>query len=264
MLNYRNLKTEAKSNLKGKTRAIKAASLFQILLFHLSTFPVFFMMTSLLVNPNPSAGTVLSMTFVSMAWALLIFGLMPMFRFSLVKMTTDVFKTGKAAIFSDFFRNFRYFGKAQGIYWWTYLWIYIWRIASMAPLYILTIIAAILKATSQPGFMIPLAVSALYVIPMTVFLIYKNVTYQMNIYLAAFDLDLGPVDATNLSKAITGKKIWNLFGLNISFIGWVLLGIMTLGISLAFTGPYIMGTYVLAGDELKREYAADKQEATDK
>ncbi len=54
--------------------------------------------------------------------------------------------------------------------------------------------------------------------------------------------ELGLIDSIKLSiKMMKGNK-WNLFVINLSFIGWALLCILTLGIGYLWLGPYIQLT----------------------
>ncbi|CEI73558.1 DUF975 family protein [Romboutsia hominis] len=54
--------------------------------------------------------------------------------------------------------------------------------------------------------------------------------------------ELGLIDSIKLSiKMMKGNK-WNLFVINLSFIGWALLCIITLGIGYLWLGPYIQLT----------------------
>lgn len=54
--------------------------------------------------------------------------------------------------------------------------------------------------------------------------------------------ELGLIDSIRLSiKMMKGNK-WNLFVINLSFIGWALLCILTLGIGYLWLGPYIQLT----------------------
>ena len=46
---------------------------------------------------------------------------------------------------------------------------------------------------------------------------------------------------------------WDLFVLDLSFIGWILLGIMTAGIGLLWVAPYMETTRAAFYEDLKNE-----------
>ena len=77
--------------------------------------------------------------------------------------------------------------------------------------------------------------SLLLVIP-GIIAIYR---YAMMPYLMAEFPDLGALDAMRESKRLMQGNKWRLFCLELSFIGWYLLSILTLGIGLLWLLPYV-------------------------
>ncbi|MBR3898626.1 MAG: DUF975 family protein [Bacilli bacterium] len=70
--------------------------------------------------------------------------------------------------------------------------------------------------------------------------IIKNYEYSMIPYLIAENPNISRKDVFKLSKKLTQGEKWNLFKVDLSMIGWHILGIITLGISsLLFTDAYI-------------------------
>lgn len=63
--------------------------------------------------------------------------------------------------------------------------------------------------------------------------------YSMAFYIMAENPDIGVMEAINQSKAMMDGHKWRLFCLDISFIGWMLLGALTLGIGYFFLTPYM-------------------------
>ncbi len=57
-------------------------------------------------------------------------------------------------------------------------------------------------------------------------------------------------------RMMDGKKM-QLFLLDLSFIGWCLLSILTLGIGLLWVQPYMLGARAAFYEDLKAEYAAN-------
>lgn len=77
--------------------------------------------------------------------------------------------------------------------------------------------------------------------------------YAMVPYLIAEDKDLGAMDAIKKSKALMKGHKWDLFVLDISFIGWIILEVITLGlVGLFYSNPYIFSTHAAFYDALKK------------
>lgn len=65
--------------------------------------------------------------------------------------------------------------------------------------------------------------------------------------------DIGAIDAMKLSAELMKGKKWDFFCLGFSFIGWILLSIITLGVGLLFTIPYMQVSYANFYLELLKE-----------
>lgn len=91
----------------------------------------------------------------------------------------------------------------------------------------------------------------LFIIPGLV----KAYEYRMIPYLMAENPNLTRQQAFAMSKQMmTGQK-WNAFVLDLSFIGWEILGIFTCGLLQVFyTGPYQQATNAALFEELNRAY----------
>lgn len=63
--------------------------------------------------------------------------------------------------------------------------------------------------------------------------------YAMAPYIMAEDPEVGVMEAIRKSKEMMKGYKWKYFCLELSFIGWILLGIITLGIGLLWVGPYM-------------------------
>jgi uncharacterized membrane protein len=64
-------------------------------------------------------------------------------------------------------------------------------------------------------------------------------SYSMAFYIMEEDPSIGILDAINQSKEMMRGNKWRLFCLEISFIGWAILCIFTLGIGALWLNPYI-------------------------
>lgn len=82
-----------------------------------------------------------------------------------------------------------------------------------------------------------------------IYLMYK---YYFVLYIIVDDPNISIIDAFKRSGAITkGYKI-DLFILELSFIGWIFLGILTMGLGMLYVLPYINLAYVNAYKTLSK------------
>ena len=64
-------------------------------------------------------------------------------------------------------------------------------------------------------------------------------SYSMTFYILADDPNISAIDALNKSKSMMDGHKMDLFLMSLSFIGWALLCILTLGIGLLWLIPYM-------------------------
>ena len=105
--------------------------------------------------------------------------------------------------FSTLFTGFDIFAKALGLRCWTLLFVCLWSLLLVVP----GLIAAF--------------------------------RYAMAPYIMAEDPSIGVREAVRISKKMMHGNKWRLFCLNLSFIGWYLLSLLTAGIGMVFLAPYI-------------------------
>ncbi len=75
----------------------------------------------------------------------------------------------------------------------------------------------------------------LFIIPGIV----KSYSYRLVPYIVADNPDIQPMDAINLSRSMMNGNKWKAFVFDLSYIGWIILTIFTLGILGAFyVSPY--------------------------
>ena len=89
--------------------------------------------------------------------------------------------------------------------------------------------------------------SLLFVIPGIV----KAYSYSMSMYILAENKDKPALECINESKKMTYGYKMKLFVLELSFIGWILLGCITFGIAYIWVIPYINTTHANAYNSLK-------------
>ncbi|MBR4972987.1 MAG: DUF975 family protein [Clostridia bacterium] len=89
--------------------------------------------------------------------------------------------------------------------------------------------------------------SLLFIIPGIV----KAYSYSMSLYVLAENKGKSARECIEESKMMTEGKKMDLFVLDLSFIGWILLGIITLGIGFIWIVPYITATQTNAYNAIK-------------
>ena len=89
----------------------------------------------------------------------------------------------------------------------------------------------------------------LFVIPGLV----KTYSYAMAAYIAAENPDMSATEAIDASKELMEGNKWRLFCLDISFIGWGILCVFTLGIGFFFLKPYKEAAYAVFYREIVNE-----------
>ena len=89
--------------------------------------------------------------------------------------------------------------------------------------------------------------SLLFIIPGIV----KTYAYSMSMYILAENKGKSARECINESKAMTDGHKMDLFVLNLSFIGWLLLVGITLGIASIWVVPYMNATMANAYQSLK-------------
>lgn len=98
--------------------------------------------------------------------------------------------------------------------------------------------------------------SLLFVIPGII----KSYEYRMIPYLLAEDPELDTKDAFRLSKTMMDGEKWNAFVLDLSFIGWSILNVFTLGIlGVFYVNPYYNNTCAELYSVLKQKVTESPQ-----
>jgi uncharacterized membrane protein len=89
--------------------------------------------------------------------------------------------------------------------------------------------------------------------------IIKSYQYRMVPYLITEDPSLTTEQALELSRRMTEGEIGAMFVLDLSFIGWSLLAILTFGIGFLFLAPYIEATQAQLYFTLRQKVMAPPQ-----
>lgn len=112
----------------------------------------------------------------------------------------------KAATFKTFFGGYEFAGKSIWLGFLVYFFTWLWTL--------------------------------LFIIPGII----KSISYSMAFYILADNPRLTAREALNESKRIMRGRKWEYFVLQLSFVWWILLGVVTFGLSFIYVGPYIQAT----------------------
>lgn len=72
--------------------------------------------------------------------------------------------------------------------------------------------------------------------------IYISLRYSLTYYIMADNPEIGWQSAAKTSAEMMKGRYWDLFLMNLSFIGWAFLSVLTLGIGFFFLIPYIQAS----------------------
>ena len=81
--------------------------------------------------------------------------------------------------------------------------------------------------------------------------IVKSYSYSMAMYVLADNPGKPALECIKESQRMTNGYKMDLFVLQLSFIGWILLGCITFGIAYIWVGPYMSAAYANAYNSLK-------------
>ena len=95
--------------------------------------------------------------------------------------------------------------------------------------------------------------ACLFIVPGIV----KSIAYSQMKYIIAENNEIGVRNAMNISKVITQGHKGDLFVMYFSFIGWLLLGVLSLGIGLLWILPYINASFANTYIALKNDAIKD-------
>lgn len=116
----------------------------------------------------------------------------------------------------DLFQGFNDFGRALGMYWWYVLWYILWLLVFIIP--------GIIKA----------------------------IAYSQCFYIIVENPNVKVKDALKISIKMTQGYKWDIFVMGLSFLGWMLLCVLTLGIGFLWLAPYMYTTFTNLYFKLKQ------------
>lgn len=83
--------------------------------------------------------------------------------------------------------------------------------------------------------------------------IIKSYSYAMSEYLVINKIKDGPSEAITLSRELMNGNKWRLFCLHFSFVGWMLLSVLTFGILMLWIAPYMNVAETAFYEEIARK-----------
>lgn len=88
-------------------------------------------------------------------------------------------------------------------------------------------------------------------IPLMIPLIMATYSYSLTFYIVADDASIGPYEAIVRSAKMMQGRRWKMFCLNMRFIGWTILSILTLFIGFLWLLPYMSTSMAQFYDDVK-------------
>ena len=156
-------------------------------------------------------------------------------------------RTEDLTVITPFRSAFTNYPRKLGGYLWMELFIFLWSLIAGVGGGICGALIA-LGADSRAGIVLIL-IGVLVLIAACIVPFMKAYSYAMTPYILADCPNVKAKDALKLSMRIMAGHRWELFVFQLSFIGWYLLSILTLGIlNIFFTDPYMynsLATYYL-------------------
>lgn len=89
--------------------------------------------------------------------------------------------------------------------------------------------------------------------------IIKNYSYKMVPFIIAENPKIKPKDAIKMSREMMNGQKWNAFKLDLSFIGWIIITYITLGIAGIYFVPYYTTTFSIVYRNIREKYIEDKK-----
>ena len=252
LFKIKDFKNQAKAQLKDKK---KGPVLCTLILF-LFMLAIYFIIIPMAINLNnaetPAAYVKMYITLLSIS---LIFSLLAsILEFAILSVHFKLYKTQEAVTLGDFFKSFSIWKKAIGSTLYQILFIFLWELAVILPLGILCAITAVLAGLEMYVlamiFGIVTFIAYFFVIG---FLCFKVYQYSQMFYLIADNPETAKIKESLKTsiKIIKGYK-WKLFLLDLSFFGWGILCVLTLGILTLWILPYYYMTKINAYQFLKK------------
>ena len=260
------LKQNALKTIDGNRKPFVLAALAYIglaLIFMIPYYLIFFLLDSKQAAFTERFHAPMFVVFYLLYLAFIIV-VPPMVAMAYIKTTRELAikdPSSGTLTFSSFINNFKNSACGIGNFWWTYLWTVLWCLLWVVPFAIISSIC--MAHTQQSGEDLKLYIFIILIVLyffMLGVMINRLIAYSMNWYVLADAPKIGAIEAMKKSKLLTKGHRWELFILDLSFIGWFLLCFITCGIVYIWLAPYYCMTYYNAYKHLIDEYNKSHKE----
>lgn len=112
------------------------------------------------------------------------------------------------------------------------------------------------------GMLIMILSSLLAVVTLGIGAIILSYAYSMVPYLLHDYPEVTPREAMKISREMMRGQKWNLFVLDLTFFGWILLAICTAGVGMLFVQPYMLTARAAFYEDLKGEKLIEETDKT--
>lgn len=129
------------------------------------------------------------------------------------------------------------------------LFLFLWAMVGIVPVCILMVVFGTL-AISKTAVVATLVLSYILLILALIPMLIKSYQYMMIDYILTDEPEISWREAFSKSKKLSHGQVYRMFKLNISFIGWTLLGILFCGVGTVLVIPYINMTFSMLYLEL--------------
>ena len=143
--------------------------------------------------------------------------------------------------------GFSRFGKSWGVAWHTF----VKMLLPIACLIVIMVLMSILFVVGSNSIIITLLSIALYIASI-VYIVSRSLLYALAYYIGYDRPELSSKDCVKKSEDLMKGNRGNCFLLELSFIGWALLGVLTFGIGYLWLMPYMQIAMVCFYDRLAK------------
>jgi len=158
------------------------------------------------------------------------------------------------ALYTDFKTRF---GRKLGGMLWMLLWLFLWALISL-PIVFLAIF--LMRRTGRGMKLLVLVLMGPVHLAALIPAIIKGLSYFMTPYILADCPDVTARGALRLSKEMMRGRKRELFVMMLSFIGWMFLSVLTLGVLyIVYVGPYMYTTYAGLYAEARGETPVEEE-----
>ena len=173
--------------------------------------------------------------------------------FGMISSFIKLKRSEKVSAFDFLEDGFKNFSKAWKIELWTSLKLLIPIICLIFVIILLTVVfSAIVITKTKFSYILGIIITILF-IACIVYIVIRSLLYALSQYIAIDNPEMTAKDCVLKSQEIMTGNRGNLFLLELSFIGWAILSVLSLGIGSLWLFPYMQVAFVCFYDHLKNK-----------